>query len=63
MLSTLERRLRIAGIVLLVGLFVELFTLLGKGPISFLFFAGLCATIIAAGILLYLHSLVSREHT
>ena len=61
MLTTLEHRLRLAGIVLLLGLLVEFLALLGKGPIAFLIFSGLCATLIAVGILLYLHSLVSSS--
>ena len=60
--GTLERRLQIAGVVLLVGLIVEVLTLLGRGPIAFLVFAGLSVTLIGAGILLYLHGLVSAAH-
>ena len=55
----LERRLQISGAVLLVGLAVEVCSLFGKGPIAFLIFTGLCATLIVVGILLYLRALVS----
>ena len=47
-----ERRLRIAGIVLFLGLFVEVLSLFGNGPIAFLVFSGACATLILGGILL-----------
>lgn len=60
--ATLERRLQIAGIVLLLGLVVEVLSLLGKGSIAFLVFAGLCATLILAGIVLYLYGIVSKDH-
>jgi len=57
--SLLERRIQIAGTVLLLGLIVEVFSLFGKGALAFLVFAGLCVTLIVAGILLYLHGIVS----
>jgi len=57
--TPLERRVQVAGIVLLLGLIVEVLSLLGRGAIAFLVFAGLCATLIIAGILLYLHGIVS----
>ena len=55
----LERRIQIAGVVLLFGLIVEVLSLLRHGAVAFLLFTGLCATLIVAGILLYLHGLVS----
>jgi hypothetical protein len=55
-----QPRLQIAGaVLLLLGLIVEVFTLFGKGPIAFLVFTGLCATLIVAGILIYLRGLFS----
>jgi hypothetical protein len=57
--SPLERRIQLAGIILLLGLIVEVLSLLGHGAVAFLVFSGLCATLIVVGILLYLHGLVS----
>jgi len=57
--NRMERRVKVADVVLLLGLAVEALSLLGKGLVAFLIFSGLCATLIAAGILLFLHGLVS----
>jgi len=54
-----ERRVQVVGIVLLVGLIVEVICLLRNGPIAFLIFSGLCVLMFLAGILLYLQLLMS----
>ena len=57
----IESRLRLSGILLMIGLAVEAISLLWSHPTAFLFFlivGGLCMTV---GILLYLYSIVSRE--
>jgi len=61
MLSTdpLERKLQLSGIILILGLVVESLCLLGHGPIAFMLFVGLSGVFFAAGILLYLYSLLS----
>ena len=59
--NVVEHRLQVAAMVLLAGLIVEVLCLLGKGPIAFLLFSGLCATLFLAGILLYLQMLVSAS--
>jgi Mn2+/Fe2+ NRAMP family transporter len=56
-----ERRLQIAAIILLIGLVVEVLCLLGKGPIAFLLFSGVCVVLFLAGILLYLQMLMSAS--
>jgi hypothetical protein len=63
MLSTspLERRLQLSGIILILGLFAEGLCLLGHGPIAFMLFVGLGGVLFAAGILLYLYSLVGAK--
>jgi hypothetical protein len=60
MLSTdsLERKLRISGIILIVGLVVEGFCVLGRGPVAFLIFTGLGGLLFLAGIAYYLLALV-----
>lgn len=58
--TPLERRLRLAGGLLLVGLLVETGTLAAGGhPVAFLLFAGVATVVVAVGILLYLHALVT----
>ena len=61
MLSTspLDRKLQLSGIILILGLVVESLCLLGHGPIAFMLFVGLSGVFFAAGILLYLYSLLS----
>jgi hypothetical protein len=60
MLSTdsLERKLQISGIILIVGLVVEGFCVLGRGPVAFLIFTGLGGLLFLAGIGYYLLALV-----
>jgi hypothetical protein len=59
--NPLERRVQASALILLLGLVVEVLCLLGKGPIAFLLFAGLCATLFLVGILAYLHLLASSS--
>lgn len=60
-MTKLEKRLRLSGILIIMGLVVELVTLRWSHPTAFLFFAGLGGSLIALGILLYLLSLVSVQ--
>jgi len=57
--SRLERKLQLSGMLLMLGLVVEAVCLLARGPIAFMVFVGLGGLLFAAGILLYLYSLVS----
>jgi len=57
----IETRIKRAGILICAGLVVQLFTLLKVHPLSFVVFIGLGCPLTAAGILLYLASLVSSE--
>lgn len=56
---TIERCLQIAGGLLLVGLLIEALSVVWNRPIAFVIFVGVGGFLIAAGILLYLYSLVS----
>jgi hypothetical protein len=56
--AILERRLRISGTLIILGLIVEALCLLWSRPIAFVLFIGLGGTLLAAGILFYLYSLV-----
>lgn len=55
----LDRRLQAAGILIVIGLLVEAWTLHWNSPIGFLIFLGIGGLLMAAGILIYLLALVS----
>lgn len=57
--TKMQRRVRISGTLVFLGLLVELASLLWATPTAFLFFLMPGALLMAAGILLYLYSLVS----
>lgn len=52
-------RLRIAGVLVFVGLLIEAFTLTWNNPIAFIVFLALGGLMIGLGILFYLLSVVS----
>ena len=58
-LTKLERRLRLAGYLLIGGLLVELVTLRWAHPTAFLFFLLLGGGLMAIGILIYLLTLLT----
>ena len=60
--TKIEKRIRAAGILLIVGLVVELVTLRWSHPTAFLFFLSLGGALMALGIGVYLLSLVSAEN-
>lgn len=57
--TKLEMRLRVAGILVIIGLLVELVTLHWSHPTAFLFFLFLGGSLMFLGILLYLYTLVT----
>jgi len=57
--TPVERRIRIAGILLIVGLLVELLTLRWSHPTAFLFFLLMGGALMALGIVIYLLSLLT----
>jgi hypothetical protein len=57
--TKIERRIRVAGILLIAGLLVALVTLRWSHPTAFLFFLLLGGLLMALGIGVYLLSLVS----
>jgi uncharacterized membrane protein YczE len=61
-LSKIEKRIRLAGILLIAGLLVELATLRWSHPTAFLFFLLLGGALMAFGIAIYLLSIVSAEN-
>jgi hypothetical protein len=54
----IERRLQLAGSLLILGLLIEALTVLWTRPVAFVVFVGLGGVLFAAGILLYLYSFV-----
>jgi hypothetical protein len=55
----MQRRVRISGALVFLGLIVELVSLLWSTPAAFIFFLMPGGLLMAAGILFYLYSLVS----
>ena len=53
-----ERRLQLAGLILILGLLVEGLSLLGHGAIAFLVFVGLGGFLLLIGVLAYLLALL-----
>jgi hypothetical protein len=58
----IERRIRLAGTLLIAGLLVEFVTLRWWRPTAFLFFLLLGGALMALGIAIYLFSIVSAEN-
>jgi hypothetical protein len=57
--NPIERRLRLAGVFVLLGLLVEVAALRWVQPVAFLVFAFVGIPIASLGIVIYLYSLVS----
>jgi hypothetical protein len=55
----LERRLRLAGTLIVLGLLIELASLLWSHPLAFIVFIAAGGLLIGVGIVIYLYSLVS----
>jgi hypothetical protein len=58
----IEWRIKWAGLLIAAGLIVQLLTLIGTHPLSFVAFLCLGCPLVVGGILLYLFSLVSHTH-
>jgi len=59
----LERKLRIAGVLLILGLVVTIGSLVRETPLSFMVCIAIGGVLTLAGIVLYLYSLVSSPAT
>jgi hypothetical protein len=57
----LERRLQFSGSVLILGLLIEAVSVVWTRPVAFVVFVSLGGLLFAAGMLLYLYSLVSAK--
>lgn len=58
-MTQMERRLRISGILITLGLFVEALSLIRVHPLAFLGFMFIGGGLLLMGIAIYLYSLVS----
>jgi hypothetical protein len=56
----LYRRLQLSGALIAAGLLVEVVTLYWSHPLTFLTFIFLGGSLVGAGVLLYLYSIVSH---
>jgi hypothetical protein len=57
--NPMEKRLQIAGILLIIGLLIEAICLLWGRPISFVIFVAIGGVFLFAGVVAFLLSLVS----
>jgi len=57
----MEKRLRISGILVLIGLLTELLSLLWSQPASFLDFILIGGSFLLSGMLFFLYSLVAMD--
>ena len=58
----MERRLQQSGILVILGLLVEILCLLWSRPIAFVVFLGGGGLFLGLGVLVYLFALVSSRH-
>ena len=55
-----DRRLRASAVLVMLGLVVEIVSLTWRHPTAFILFVGVGGTLMAAGMLWFLYSIVSR---
>ena len=59
--TSIERRIRWSGLLIVAGLVIQMLTLFWTHPLGFMCFLLVGCPLVAAGILLFLYSLVSHE--
>ena len=59
----ISRRLRIAGVLIVLGLIVEALSLIWNHPLSFVAFLGIGGLLLFLGIVVYLAALVSPRQS
>jgi hypothetical protein len=57
--NCMERRIQVAGIILIAGLLIEALCLVWARPISFVIFVAVGGLFLFAGVVVFLFSLVS----
>ncbi|HVC19474.1 MAG TPA: hypothetical protein VNE16_05300 [Vicinamibacterales bacterium] len=60
-ISPLERRLRIAGLLIAAGLLIQAVSLIGVHPLAFVAFLVFACPMVGAGILLFLYSILKGD--
>jgi hypothetical protein len=58
----MEKRIQVAGIILIIGLIIEALCLLWARPISFVIFVAVGGLFLFAGVVVFLFSLASAPH-
>ena len=58
--SSIELRIRWSGMLIVLGLFIQILTLLWTHPLAFVAFLLVGCPLVGAGILFFLYSLVSH---
>ena len=58
---TIERRIRWSGMLIVLGLLLQMLTLLWTHPLAFMCFLMIGCPLVVAGMLLFLYSLVSHQ--
>ena len=56
----IERRVRMAGVLVCLGLLIQLLTLIRIHPLAFVAFILIGCPLVAAGLILYLYSILSH---
>jgi hypothetical protein len=59
----ISKKLRVAGIFIILGLLIEALSLLWNHPLSFLAFVSVGGALLVFGVLIYLLALLSRNIT
>jgi len=59
----ISRRLRIAGVLIVLGLIVEALSLIWNHPLSFVAFLGIGGILLFLGVVVYLTALVSPRQS
>ena len=62
-ITSAERRIRLAGVLVISGTIIEVITLMIRGPLSFLVFMFVAGALIVAGMVTYLSSLIGSPPT
>jgi len=59
--KSVERRIRCSGLLIVVGLVLQMLTLPWTHPLAFVCFLLVGCPLVAAGMLLFLYSIVSQD--
>lgn len=57
----IERRIRLSGVLIAIGLIIQLITYIWIQPLAFMAFLLISCPLVAVGIIIYLYSLVTSQ--